>query len=365
MPVTKQTYTANAPWTFTDAADVLRDAFIDAGLMAAWHDSFTVASGAGTGAVVRVLKIEHDSTKTYGSSFYAFYFLSFGTSIVYSRVHLASGWNASGTPPVNVPTGTQYLDWERLPTSYTNSSGSGNATDLASPTLSPTSNLFLDRYTSQDDSKQSWFVWRQQSSGRNPFTVLHKDTVLHPWLNLDQGMISGLHTAHALVNTRAGVVNFRLEENLRRCLSIGTALRGTVFTTSGLKNTFHNASLNAYTYVGMGIESADYERNVLFNADGISNSNGSAVILPVGKSVANPGFVTDYIPVCTELPWSPWTPTLLANDFGICMYYDDNSIGYGDRIIVQSALNEWQVINQANNANVNDGASATFLARLI
>jgi hypothetical protein len=361
MPVTKEVYSANAPWTAATLADMLRDAFIDAGLMTAWHDSFTINSSN----IVRVLKAEHDGTKTYGSCFYAFHFSTSSTSVAL-RLHLASGWNPSGTPPVNVPTGTQYIDYERLPANYSTSNnytGTPIGAGLSSaPSFSTTSNVFLDRYTSQDDSKQSWFVWRNGTEVGRPFTVLHEDTALHSWLNLDQGMISGFQTVTTWVSERAGFVSFRLQENLRRCLLTGTALRGVTNLLDGNSAAFHLCDSGCYTYSGYGSQNASLSSNL--GTFSVSRT-GSNIVLPVGRSSANPAFVTDYVPICTDLPWSPWTPTTLAEDFGIYMHYNDNTIGYGDRFIVQSALNEWQVLSFVNNANVNDGATATFVARII
>ena len=40
MAVTKQTYTAAATWTAAQLATLFENAFINAGLMTAWYDSF-------------------------------------------------------------------------------------------------------------------------------------------------------------------------------------------------------------------------------------------------------------------------------------------------------------------------------------
>ena len=45
MAVSKQAYTVSAPWLNFQLADQFRQAFIDAGLMTDWHDSFTTGSG--------------------------------------------------------------------------------------------------------------------------------------------------------------------------------------------------------------------------------------------------------------------------------------------------------------------------------
>lgn len=354
MPVTKQVYTANAPWTGTDLANLLRSALIDAGLMTEWHDSFTVSPG-GTPHPVRVLKVTHNATKTYGSSFYYFSFPG-GPIQASCRVSLASGWNPSGTPPVNVPTGTQYLDYHTLPANI--AGGSGESTLVFNGSV--TSNVSLERYTSALDTKQSWFVFTQGTSTSDPFTILHAGTALQPWLDLDRGLISGYSTVATSVISHMGTLRFQLQENIRRALLVGSALRG---ETNGIER-FHDMRYNAHCYIGVGAKSASASENLGEDVSG-SAANGAGVILPVGKNSANPAFVTDYVPICSDLPWSPFTPTRLATDFGVCMYFADNTLAYGNRLVIQSAINEWEILKVTNNAAVNDGASPLFLARII
>jgi len=353
MAVTKETYTAlaSASWTASDAANIFRDAFIDAGYMTDWHDSFTAA-----GYQFRVLKIEHDATKAYGSSFYYFAF-----STGECGVSLASGWES------NVPTGTQFLDYHRLPSAMSSIISNFGATNLAVSisggnfSLSATSHLLLDRYTSGDDTKQSWFVLRQGTNISRPFTILHKNTVLQPWLDLSKGVISGVSTVDARVFNRAGVLAFRQQENIRRALLFGQALRGDAEVTFA-GSRFHGIDYNSFVYQGLGSQS-----NSTFNNYGnaTANTNGGSMTLPVGKTSANPAFTTDYVPICTDLPWSPWTPTRLADDFAVYMHYASNAIAYGNKFIVQAGTNEWETLAFANNAVVSDGASATFLARVV
>lgn len=339
MAVTKTTYTATAPWTTSGLADLFRDAFIDAGLMTAWHDTFTQGT-----IPFRVLRIEHDNTKTYGSTFYYFDFRSNSVG-----VSIASGWDTA----TDVPTGTQFLDYHILPASHIGPSAS--ATDIGGFSHSTTSNISLDRYTSATDTKQSWFVLRQGLNRSNPFTILHKNTSLHTWLDLTKGIINGYSTAPASVLNRRGFINFQLQENIRRCLLTGSALRGETRTSGSAA--FHAIQYSTHTYFGAGSVNNDYNANLPQNSAGFA--------LPVAKNSANPAFTTDYIPICTDLAWSIWTPTKLADDFGIYMHYADNTLAYGDRFIVTSGTNEWEVLNFANNSVVTDGASAAFLARVV
>lgn len=352
MAVTKQTYTMNAGFTSADVATALRSALIDAGLMTEWHDSFTISGST----ICRVLSIAHDATKTYGTSFYYFVITNSWIGVALA----GNGWKASGTAPINIPLGTQYLDWHTLPANISTGGNSG-ATGIFS--YSSTSNLALIRFTSANDTKQSWFLFNQSSSvtRSRPFSFLHKDTVLHPWLDLAKGCISGFTQVRASVENRAGVVGFRVEENLQRCLSIGTALRG---ATSG-GGQYHAFGLYFYSYIGVGAQSDALTSNLLLDAVDNYSGQAGAIPLPVGKNSANPEYATDYIPICTNIPWAYYTPTRLADDFGVYMHYASNDVALGDRFVVQFAINEWEVLDFANNANVNDGASASFVARII
>ena len=348
MAVTKQTYTINSGFTRTDVATALRSALIDAGLMTEWYDSFASSSDR----LCRVLRIEHDSTKTFGTCFY--YFTISNSDI---GVALATnGWSG------NVPTGAQYLDWHTLPAS---SGPSGNSTNIFG--YSTGSNLVLNRFTSQLDSKQSWFVFSQTVSGTTtrskPFSFLHKDTALHSWLDLSKGCISGFTAVSANANGYVGLLNFSIEENLRRCLSIGSALRGT--GSPG----FHGAAINMNCYYGAGMVPDDqFYFNIPDRLRGPSGASGTP--LPIGRNAANPAYSTDYTPICSNLPWNLWTPTRLANDFGLYAQYntaapDVNVIALSTKIIVQSTVNEWETLQFSNSSNLISGATPIFLARVV
>ena len=347
MPVTKQIYAISAP-TRAEVATALRSALIDAGLMTEWYDSFASSSDR----LCRVLRIQHDSTKAFGTCFY--YFIISDSAI---GVALATnGWSG------NVPTGTQYLDWHTLPANAQVGLGSTPFFNYAAG-----SNFVLNRFTSQLDPKQSWFVFSQTVSGTTtrskPFSFLHKDTALHSWLDLSKGCISGFTTVSANANGYVGRINFSIEENLRRCLSIGSVLRGT--SSPG----FHSAGINTNCYYGVGMTPDDvFYSNIPTEGRGVTGASGTP--LPIGRNAANPAYSTDYTPICSNLPWNLWTPTRLANDFGLYAQYntaapDVNVIALGSKIIVQSTVNEWETLQFANNSNLIQGATPMFLARVI
>ena len=354
MAVTKQTYNINAGFTSVDVANALRSALIAAGLMTEWFDSFTISGNR----ICRVLRIVHDPTKTYGTCFYYFVIENGGLTVALAT----NGWDTTAPAPINVPSGTQYLDWHTLPANMTGDSILGGGTVLF--TYSTTSNLALDRFTSGSDTKQSWFVLRQTASltRSEPFAFLHEDMALHPWVDLDEGCISGLSRVDAAASNRAGVINFRIEENLRRCLAIGSGLRGATTASNGLSS-YHTLGYNAYTYIGLG--SASDSANSGNWPAVINGALTGGTVLPVGRNSVNPEYASDYVPVMSNIPWSLWTPTRLADDFGVYMRYDANDIAQGDRFIVSAAVNEWEVLDFANNTVLNDGASPSFLARII
>jgi hypothetical protein len=298
------------------------------------------------------LRIEHDSTKTFGTCFYYFTISDAGIGVALAT----NGWSG------NVPTGAQYLDWHSSPAS---SHWLFNSTNIFN--YSASSNLVLNRFTSQLDSKQSWFVFSQTVSGTTtrskPFSFLHKDTALHSWLDLSKGCISGFTAVSANSNNYVGRINFSIEENLRRCLSIGSALRGT--NTPG----FHGAGINTNCYYGVGAISDDqFYSNI--PSEGRGGSGASGTPLPVGRNAVNPAYSTDYTPICSNLPWNLWTPTRLANDFGVYVQYntaapDVNPISLGTKIIVQTTVNEWETLQFANSTVLITGATPIFLARVI
>jgi len=349
MPVTKQIYAISAP-TRTEVATALRSALIDAGLMTEWYDSFA----SGSDKLCRVLRIEHDSTKTFGTCFYYFTISDAGIGVALAT----NGWSG------NVPTGARYLDWQTLPAS---SNPQFDCTNIFN--YSAGSNFVLNRFTSQLDSKQSWFVFSQTVSGTTarskPFSFLHKDTALHSWLDLSKGCISGFTTVSANSNNLVGRINFSIEENLQRCLSIGSAQRGV--GGSG----FHGAAINTNCYYGVGALPYDGFGSGNFNIPNEGRSNGaSGTPLPVGRNAVNPAYSTDYTPICSNLPWNLWTPARLANDFGVYVQYntaapDVNPISLGTKIIVQTTVNEWETLQFANSSVLITGATPIFLARVI
>jgi hypothetical protein len=351
MAVTKQVYTALAEPSWTNiqlADDVFKPAFIDAGLMTDWHDSFVISNRQW-----RVLKIDYDNTKTYGTTYYYIGFaINDGPGIC-----MATGWNTT----TKTPTGTQFLDFHVNPSVVNNlSTVNYGSYNFAKFNPSSSTQYRLHRYTSNADPNQSWFVCQQGTSFGRPFNILSGQSELYPWLDLNLGMIDGFSDVDPTISGLAGYITFNQQLNLRRKIGYGTALRGDVEQTFS-NSRYHGCEHPSHTYVGLGCQI-----NVTTsNTSGLTNQITSAVVIPVGRNVTNPAYTNDFIPICTELPWSPYSSDPLASDFGIYMHYSDNIITFQDRFVVDPGVEEWEVLAWANNATVVNGASATFLARVV
>lgn len=332
MACIKQTYVAVATWTQLRLSELFRDAFIDAGLMTSWHDSFLSGSVEN-----RVLRVVHAAGKAYGTTFYWFSFASYGVFL-----QVTTGWDTT----THQPTGTLYLDFI---TNVTNSPSDhwGLLTNIAT-----SDTVELVRYTSGADSRQSWFVMRCGSQ-RRAFTITAATLSLQPWLRLDLGCYCGF--SHVSLETSYGLgrVRFRSGPKVRRELTMGCGLVG---QTTLSNYTDLGASQNLLGYAAVG-----------YAANNTNNYNISSpfIFLPVGFSATNPAYAANSSPVFYSMPYSPYVVDPLPVDFGLCFHYATNSFSVGDTFVVSSGTEEWEVLDYAANSSSLTGASPLFLARLI
>ncbi len=344
MAVTKQTYTVPSvgqSWVTADIANAFRSAFIDAGLMTDWYDSFTSGSG-----VKRVLEVVYDPAKVYGKIYYVFAFQDGNAP----SLTIATGWNAI----THVPTGTQYLDYKSLPANW--SAGSNLNSTILSGALSTATPFKLHRYTSQATPNQSWFIIQQNTLVYSPFTILPGNLSLFSWIDLDKSIVPGIMKLVTSVSAYVGVMDFAQQENVRRTVGIGTALNG--FAPTYGDGSYHNISHIHYRYSGSGIGSGNY------------NNNGGAsftqsFVIPVGSTAANPAYTSNYVPISKGMPWCQYTSTLLADDFAVYAHYANNTMAFEDRFVVTAGVEEWEILAVTNNGTLNLGASPTFLARVV
>jgi hypothetical protein len=340
MPVTKQVYTAAATWTAAQLADVFRDAFIDAGLMSAWHDSFLSGSIEN-----RVLEVVYDAAKTYGKTYYWFMF-----SAGEPRVHICTGWNTGSDIPAGPSgAGTQYLDWFATTTNATS-----NHRQMIGIAMATATDAILTRYTA---SGQSWFTLHQGASHRC-FGIVPPAHAVRSWIDLDRVVFSGYMEVQTRATNNSGSVMWAEPLMLRRSHN-GAHLRGETAAASygaGTGNVF-GSSLG---YYGPG------------NVTGAASNNSSAgngvsphIRLPVYFNNTNPAFTADASPVFHSLPYSGYVTSTLPADFGVAFHYPQNTMSRGDKLIVSAGVEEWEIMDRANNATVTTGASPLFLARVV
>lgn len=347
MVATKQTYSITPTWTAAQLASLFESAFIDAGLMTAWHDSFLSGSIEN-----RILKVEYDNTKTYGSTYYWFMFSTSGAFL-----HVATGWNTT----TKVPTGTQYLDYFATTTNSSN-----NHWHFFSASTS--NSVELVRYTSGDDADQSWFTLKS-STVRTAFTIVNAAKSLQPWLDLGKGSFAGFFRCLPRNDNSypgAGAVSFTRGPSTGRDLIIGAALNGATTAAS-----YSSESANIFTciYGAVGNASNSWSANsYTFAAIGAGNPltrNQGAILLPVNFSGTNPAFTSNSNPVFHSMPYQAYTIDPLPLDFGLTFHYATNSFSQGDTFVVDSGVEEWEVIDYAANNSAITGASPLFLARTV
>lgn len=349
MACTKETYTATATWTQAQLANLFKDAFIDAGLMTDWHDSFL------SGTVEnRILAVTYDNTKTYGTTYYWFKFVTGGVFL-----SVATGWNAS----THVPTGTQYLDYS---TATTNSSG--DHWQILSTSTAATQTLV--RYTSGVDSDQSWFVCGS-GLGRFAFTIVKPQMTLQPWMDLGKGLFCGFAWARPWTYSTFPYANlaFCRGPSLRRDLTLGSALRD---STNPPTYNITVANVPIIVYGAVGNSSSGFGNNAEL---GFSYTTGAqvstfgtspgAIILPNNFTGTNPAFPSNSNPVYHSMPFMPYINENFPSDFGVTFQYATNTFSHGAQLIVSAGLEEWEVVHFTNNASAATSASPLLVARMV
>lgn len=327
MAVTKETYTAAATWTAAQLATLFEDAFVDAGLMTAWYDSFLSGSIEN-----RILEITYDGTKTYGK---AYYWFTFTTSTV--GVAIATGWNAT----THVPTGTQYLDYFSTATN-TQSNHYGIRTGLTTGTA-----IELVRYTA---SGYSWFAFRNGATPTS-FFIAPASTVIAPWIDLNKVVFHHFITVSFDVTGVTANTSFINRYLLRRSYAAQGSLGG--YANSNLY-TGGGSSFVTLWYTGLGNRSG-----------GLNSGSDSSIRVPYGFNSSNPEYTTNYTPVINGYSYSSYVTSNMPADFGIFFNYGVTAFAFGDRIVVTAGVEEWEVYAFANSTSSADYASALMLARVV
>lgn len=335
MPVSKQTYTAAAPWSASQLADVFRQAFIDAGLMSDWHDAFVSGSIEN-----RILRIVNASTKTYGTVFYWFMVTSTGVFI-----HTALGWNAT----THVPTGTQYLDYYATTTNATTNHVQLNGTNLSTAT-----NVTLTRYTSTINTAVTWFVLRNGTISRT-FLIPSAGFNALPFVDQSKMAFNGVLVASG--NTSSGIASvdfYHFGAHLRRTFLGAASSRGT--TTSLTRRP------SVHRIMAFGNMASNLSSNA--TGDDFSSASSSAgLVLPVALANTQADLTSDHAPVFTGPTVSPYMAAM-PSDFGVVAYYASSSMAVQDRFIVAASSEEWEIMAVAANP-ATDAGRVMLMARVI
>lgn len=332
MPVTKQTYTATATWTASQLAGIFQQAFIDAGLMTAWFDSFT-----NTGIENRILEITYDGTKTLGKTYYWFMFTTTGVFL-----NSATGWNAS----TDQPTGSQYLDFISNATNATT-----NHQQLIS--LASATTTTVTRYTSGFNSGCTWFLIR---NGTTYSTLIIPTATYGPTSNVDLSrmLFNGATLAFPLATANGAAttgMSFRSAAcHLRRSYLGSTWAR----TNTTISNFTLSREYFRYTTEGNSTSAA---------TNLSSNSTNPGIILLTAHANTNTNLASDYIPIFTGPTINPYMAPLPA-DFGLASYYASNAMTAQDTLVVSAGVEEWEMIAVANNSST-DAGRTLFLARTV
>ena len=346
MAVTKQTYTVASPWNNAQMATGFRDAFIGAGLMTDWYDSFL-----DTGIEHRILEITYDASKTWGKTYYWF---KFANNQVY--VHIASGWNVT----THKPNGTLYVDYFSNSTTLANATNTVNDVNtILTDSLNTNTTTTITRFTSQVDATFTWFLVRNGTLNLN-FHINRNPPL--SWIDLNKVFYTSMMWFRSWKSNTSGGAAFVLMPMATRRSHLGRALR--VDTFSG----FYGAQNSLYTaYNRTILQSLSYH----FSGDhpgGFANpqfGDSNGVLLPVGF-LGNPSYTTVDNPVFNGFPLTAYSAGVLPSDFGIAAYFGSNTMAPFDQFVVTPSVEVYDIIHVTNSDQANNGrVSPLFLARVI
>jgi len=329
MAVTKQAYaSASAPWAATAVCNDLRDAFIGAGLMTAWHDSF-----AAGGREHRVLEIIYNGSKTYGKTYYWF---TVSTTGIWIRT--STGWNTgSDIPSGPGVAGTQYVDWFD-----TNTSGLNGAAQIIE--LLTSISFSVTRYTA---SGRSFFVLRTGTTFCT-FTIDSASTTFRTFYDLNLGYHSGIY----LVSTSSRSVRISQTQRNRRDLLLGSSLNNDASFESSYRQ---SAVVNQYCIPNTGTTGM----TATFPDPGF--------LLPGWTTAANPSAGTNFNPVFNAIRLTSIHAADMPADFGIASLKVSNTLAIQDNATVTAGTEEYEILQFANLGFLAIGLTSNpvFLARTV
>jgi hypothetical protein len=320
---------AQAPWNIGQVCDAVKQAFIDAGLMTNWFDSFTNA-----GYEHRVLEITYNSSKTYGKTYYDFIFGADGAQGSGIWVSTSTGWNATThyARGAGTSTGTQAVDWMQ---------NSGDLSTNFSHHFIGLSTSISFSITSYTSGGRAFFTLRSGTSWRT-FTIDPAGTTFRSFYDLNIGYHSGIY----VVGTEVRSFYVYSIHRLRRELLMGSSLH----QYGGYNSAAHRVNSFALpTNNGIG--------------DGTPEQG---FLLPGWTTVANPSATSNFNPIFTGIRLTSIHAADLPSDFGITMIKNSNILAIQDNATVTPGVEEYEILAFTNSGSY-DGItnSPAFLARTI
>jgi hypothetical protein len=374
MAVVKQNYTVSAPWTSAQLADAFRDAFIDAGLMQSWHDSFTTQSTVGgvTETIQhRVMRIISVPGKTYGTIYHWFVFRASGRT-EYSMAHQ---WDVNTHQPTGIP-GLDFCrqTYARLEDGVQGMSHRAFGTHVTSTTTT------LTRYSSAVRANFSMFLLKggndyfafmfwPPGAQPQPFVDLNVNTcggLICPCVsgNRFSSSDAGFSVDIAFVHTplfRNNIFNyggsaeegFNIPANDQQYAYVNFGMTATGVCYAGYDKTsqYYNAAssmgvLPGSYAVGGGSTLGWGIRN---RFDSNQSPNGLKIALPAELNAANRNRSSDSTPVFSDLPYSLYFLDRMPTDFGIVWHFTNSSMEVQDIFQVTPGQEEWEILVHGNN----------------
>lgn len=327
MAVTKQTYTATATWTASQLADIFKQAFIDAGLMTDWFDSFlnTVEN--------RVLRVVNDGSKTYGTVYYWFMFTTSGAFVATTTT-----WNAT----THVPTGTQYVDYFAATTNAT-----GNHYTLLG--LTSTTTCTLTRYTSGVNNNVSIFLLRNGTSNAT-FMLSHPGFNANSLIDQNAVQFNALYQIIAQVNSNSALMTTYQVYSTRASYLGAVSNRG-------------RTNVDLYSGYGRAVSTFKLAGNISNSLSNTQDVNTPGTLLPVARTNTNTNLASDHLPVFTSPQISPYMNSL-PSDFALIPYYISSAMTTQDTFIVTAGVEEWEMLVLSVLGTL-DQAKLFFCARIV
>jgi hypothetical protein len=344
MPVQRETFTVNSPWTTESMADGFQQAFAFAG----FGDFLsTFVNGSFRSAILPVV---YDASKALGTAYH--WFMFGGQEIFYST---ATGWNTVS----NAPTSTQYRDFIASQTNTSvnhyrmallNSNADTSITVYKSGVLNANFSWFLIRCGTIS------FNFHIPRTPPNPFFVDQNIHYYHPIL-----------FARAVREDKGGSIKIaRLPIRLRSSRCAGEGLRSV--TLAGYFGANNTATLpwsmakrdimQVFNFTGNFANSSTTDANSTFVDPGM--------VVPVDFSNTNTYVNTDKTPIFIGARLLDFADHFMPSDFGFAGYYGPPNVDQLSQY--RNGTQKWDIIevpSSAANPVDDDQVTPLFIARTI